>query len=178
VLEFFTARSANTPVRGLVHFSTTHTNVVGALMADLRTGWGADNACLSDEGIEWMTRAFFEAQSELYASIPIGIGDMCAGFGWKEKEGEFARSPDKDKPLENYTDDVLRWSGSLGSDTKEDLLRDLAERISFRQHVFVVLMAGRTATPSGRISATQRAAAVVLRDAYTGRWQVVSWQWL
>ena len=35
VLEVLTARAINTPVRGLVHFSTTHTNVVEAIAADL-----------------------------------------------------------------------------------------------------------------------------------------------
>ncbi len=170
VLELFTARSANTPVRGLVHFSTTHTNVVRALMADMTVGWGANLFYLPEPGIQWMTDAYFDAQAELYRTIPIGVGDMCLGFGMAS---DFAAAD-----AMNPTEDTLRWHGSLGSDTKEDLLRGLAERISFRQHIFVVVLAGRTATPSGRTSATQRAVAVVLRDAYTGRWQVVSWEWL
>jgi hypothetical protein len=70
----------------------------------------------------------------------------------------------------------LHWEGSLGSDTKEDLLRDLAERISFRQQIFMVVMAARTATPSGRVTADQRAVALVIRDAYTGRWKLHSWE--
>jgi hypothetical protein len=170
VLEFFTARSANTPVRGLVHFSTTHTNVVRALMADLTVGWGANLFYLPETGIQWMTEAYFDAQAELYRSTPIGVGDMCLSFGMAS---DFAAAD-----AINPNADTLRWQGSLGSDTKEDLLRGLAERISFRQHIFVVVLAGRTATPSGRTSATQRAVAVVIRDAYTGHWQIVSWEWL
>jgi len=42
----------------------------------------------------------------------------------------------------------------------------------------VICLAGKTTAPSGRTTAIQRAAAIVLRDAYTGRWKVVSWQWL
>jgi hypothetical protein len=173
VLEFFTAHATNAPVRGLVNFSTTHTNVVGALMADLRTGWGANSAPLSRDGIDWMTRIFFSAQEALYGyeSVPIGVGDMCYGIG---QTGEFLTPPDEH--LLQPAVAGLHWEGSLGSDTKEDLLRDLAERISFRQHIFMIVMAARTATPSERITADQRAVAVVIRDAYSGRWKLHSWE--
>ncbi|MDD5706991.1 MAG: hypothetical protein PHR35_13795 [Kiritimatiellae bacterium] len=173
VLEFFTARGDNTPVRGLVHYSTCWTNVVRALMADLTAGWGAGEARLDDVGIDWMTRNFFASQELLYGgdTIPIGPGDMCFGLGLVP---DFQAAADAMNPAA----DAWHWQGSLGNDLKEDLLRGLAERISFRQHVFVVVMAGRTVTPSGNISADQRAVAVVLRDAYSGRWRVHSWEWL
>ena len=170
VLEFFTARATNTPVRGLVHFSTTHTNVVEAIAADLPV-YGISNmgAYLDANGVDWFTRAFFEAQSDLYSATPIGVVDLGFGFG---------ASPTflADEDIAGVDDG--RWQGSLGNDRKEDLIRGLAERISFRQHVFVICLAGKTVAPSERTTAIQRAVAIVLRDAYTGRWKVVSWQWL
>lgn len=171
VLEFFTARATNTPVRGLVHFSTTHTNVVGAIAADIPLLTASNQIVHLGSGIEWITRAYFEAKSTLYkqGSFPVGVGDLGFGFG----NSSVFRDDDAFAEVEDG-----HWQGSLGNDRKEDLIRGLAERVSFRQHVFVICLAGKTAAPSGRETAIQRAVAIVLRDAYTGRWKVVSWQWL
>lgn len=163
VLEFFTARATNTPVRGRVHFSTPWTNVVRTLLADIPIGWPGRTAYLDDEARDWMTGVFFDAQRLLYDNcVPVGVGDMCGGIG----------------NVRDYVDGGdTNSTGSLGSDLKEDILRGLAERISFRQQIFVILLAGQTLTPNGRVSAEQRAAVVVLRDAYTGRWRIHSWAW-
>ncbi len=171
ILEFFTARATNTPVRGLVHFSTTHTNVVGAIAADIPLLTASNRIVHLGSGIEWFTRAYFETKSALYeqGSFPVGVGDLGFGFGVSPA---FLADPALASIEEG------RWQDSLGNDLKEDLIRGLAERVSFRQHVFVICLAGKTAAPSGRETAIQRAVAIVLRDAYTGRWKVVSWQWL
>ncbi len=172
VLEFFTARAANTPVRGLVHYSTTHTNVVRALMAELEVGRGAETARMNNAGIEWLTEVYAESQRRLYGAgvIPVGAGDLCHGFGLVE---QFRRLPAEHLDEE---EDEWHWQDSLGNDLKEDILRALAERVSFRQQVFLLVLAARTATPGGRIAADQRAAAVVLRDACSGCWRLHSWE--
>ena len=105
----------------------------------------------------------------MYSATPIGVGDLGFGFG---ASPTFLAAPD----IAGVDDG--HWHESRGNDRKEDLIRGLAERVSFRQHVFVICLAGKTVAPSGRTTALQRAVAIVLRDAYTGRWQVVSWQWL
>ena len=171
VLEFFTVRVTNTPVRGLVHFSTTHTNVVETIAADIPLLTTSNQTVYLGSGIEWFKRAFFQAQFELYGqgSFPVGIGVLGFGFG---ASPVFLADPD----IAGVDDG--HWQGSLGNDRKEDLIRGLAERVSFRQHVFVICLAGKTVTPAGRTIALQRAVAIVLRDAYTGRWKVVGWQWL
>jgi hypothetical protein len=178
VLEFFTVRATNTPVRGLVHFSTTHTNVVRALLADLTVGIPGSQTNLFGSGIDWMQEVFFAAQQELYApgNTPIRVGGLCYGIGSVPLYRDATDPSDQSDPSD--LSQARPWQGSLGNDLKEDILRGLAERISFRQHVFVICLAGKTTAPSGRTTAMQRAAAIVLRDAYTGRWKVVSWQWL
>ncbi|NLF22227.1 MAG: hypothetical protein GX590_03615 [Lentisphaerae bacterium] len=178
VLELFTARATNTPVRGLVHFSTTHTNVVRALLADLTVGIPGSQTNLFGSDIDWMQEVFFAAQQELYApgNTPIGVGDLCYGIGSVPLYRDATDPSDQSDPSD--LSQARPWQGSRGNDLKEDILRGLAERISFRQHVFVICLAGKTTAPSGRTTAIQRAVAIVLRDAYTGRWKVVAWDWL
>jgi hypothetical protein len=62
----------------------------------------------------------------------------------------------------------------------EDLLRVVADQTTFRQNLFVILVAAqRLSPPAGnavqRVLADQRAAITVIRDAYTGRWSIHDW---
>ena len=58
----------------------------------------------------------------------------------------------------------------------EDLLRGLADRVTFRQNLYVVIIAAQRLSPLGRVIADQRVAVTVVRDAYTGRWAVHDWR--
>jgi hypothetical protein len=60
----------------------------------------------------------------------------------------------------------------------EDLVRSLPDRVTFRQNIFVVIVAAQRLSPTGKPIADQRAAATVVRDAYTGGWFVHDWYWL
>jgi hypothetical protein len=60
----------------------------------------------------------------------------------------------------------------------EELVRPLPERVTFRQNIFVIIMAAQRLTPARHRTAEQRAAAVVIRDAYTGSWFIHDWFWL
>ena len=66
------------------------------------------------------------------------------------------------------------WAGLL----VEELVRALPERVTFRQNIFVVIVAAQRISPLNRRLAEQRAAMVVVRDAYTGGWFVHDWFWL
>ena len=169
-LEFFTARCAtNRPVRGLVSAHSPYPAVWGALLADAEIGHGLQRTRLPESAIAWMTNVVAEIQSVMYGhtSIPIGVGDFCMAAG---DAPSFKDIPEKFLSGE----DAWHWQGSLGNEIKEDILRDLCERISFRQQLFLLVIDMRVTSPARSVRAERRAAVLVLRDAYTGAWRVMS----
>lgn len=170
VLEFFTVRAAtNSPVRGLVNVCTPWPAVVGATLADIEVGTGPGRARLDDAGISWMTNVFFDIQQELFSngSIPVGVGDFCMGAG---RAGSYKAADAIDDARDDW-----HWRDSLGNDSKEDILRELCERLSFRQQIYGVYLIARATTPAMTIGAQRRALVIVLRDAYTGAWRILNW---
>jgi hypothetical protein len=62
----------------------------------------------------------------------------------------------------------------------EDLLRGVADQTTFRQNLYVIIVAAQRLSPpigtaAQRVLADQRAAITVIRDAYTGRWAIHDW---
>jgi RHH-type proline utilization regulon transcriptional repressor/proline dehydrogenase/delta 1-pyrroline-5-carboxylate dehydrogenase len=62
----------------------------------------------------------------------------------------------------------------------EDLLRGVADQTTFRQNLYVIIVAAQRLSPpigtaAQRVLADQRAAITVIRDAYTGRWGIHDW---
>ncbi len=168
-LEFFTVRCAtNRSVRGLVNASSPYPAVWDALLADVEIGHGLQRTRLPDAVIEWMTNVVGEVQHELYdtSSIPIGVGDFCMAAS---DAPSYRNIPDEYLSGE----DEWHWQGSLGNEIKEDILRDLCERISFRQQIFLLVIDVRVTTPALSVRAERRAVILVARDAYTGAWRVV-----
>ena len=168
-LEFFTARCAtNRSVRGLVTVSSPYPAVWDALLADIEIGQGLQRTRLPDSAIEWMTNVVGEVQHELYdtSSIPIGVGDFCMAVGTAPSY--------KDIPERFLAgEDVWHWRGSIGNDIKEDIARDLCERLTFRQQLFLIVIDVRVTSPSLSVRAERRAIILVARDAYTGAWRIV-----
>ena len=173
-LEFFTTRCAtNRSVRGLVNASSPYPAVWDALLADVEIGHGLQRTRLPDSAIEWMTNVVGEIQHELYdkSSIPIGVGDFCMAAGDAQSY--------RNIPEEYLSgEDAWHWQGSIGNEIKEDILRDLCERMTFRQQIFLIVIDVRVTTPSLSVRAERRAAVLVVRDAYTGAWRVVERHWL
>ena len=65
----------------------------------------------------------------------------------------------------------------------EDVMRGIVDKVSFRQNIYVIIVAAQTLSPASTtdspvVLAEQRAAVTVIRDAYTGRWMIHSWVWL
>lgn len=58
----------------------------------------------------------------------------------------------------------------------EDVLRGLADQATFRQNIYVVIIAAQRLSPLGRVTADQRVAVTVVRDAYSGRWAIHDWR--
>ena len=57
-----------------------------------------------------------------------------------------------------------------GHDRLEDLVRDLPERATFRQNLVLIFVRAQALAPSGRVTADSLAAALMVRDSYTGLW--------
>jgi hypothetical protein len=168
-LELFTARCAtNRSVRGLVSASSPYPAVWDALLADAEIGHGLQRTRLPDSAIEWMTNVVGEIQHAMYdtESIPIGVGDFCMAAG---NAPSYKTIPEKFLSGE----DVWHWQGSVGNEIKEDILRDLSERLSFRQQLFLLVIDVRVTTPALSVRAERRAIVLIVRDAYTGAWRVV-----
>ncbi len=168
-LEFFTARCAtNRSVRGLVTASSPYPAVWDALLSDIEIGQGLQRTRLPDSAIEWMTNVVGEVQHGLYdaSSIPIGVGDFCMALGdapsYKDIPEHFLSG-----------EDAWHWSGSIGNDIKEDIVRDLCERLSFRQQLFLIVIDVRVTSPSLSVRAERRAIVLVARDAYSGAWRII-----
>ncbi len=184
-LEFFTVRCAtNSPLRGLVNAATPWNQVVGALAADFRIDYGAGGRLLSDYGaggrllpdevISWVTNFYSETRTPLFKadSIPIGVGDLCMAVGFSKTYHD-AEELDQEGVEEVWR----RFRGNWGNEVKEDILREFAERLTFRQQLYVVILDARTTTPAMTVSAEQKATALVLRDAYSGAWRVLGWHY-
>lgn len=73
---------------------------------------------------------------------------------------------------DNYGDDDLPGYDLPGHDLLEDLIRDLPERVSFRQNLFLVFLRAQTLARSGRVTADSASAVLIVRDAYTGAWAI------
>ena len=103
-----------------------------------------------------------------------------AGIGWRS----FA-----DMLPAISTNELLRTSftppfnDAPAHDWIEDAVRHLPDYVSFRQNIFVIVIAAQTLSPASTPSrpvvlADQRAAVTVIRDAFTGRWTIHDWRWL
>jgi hypothetical protein len=86
-------------------------------------------------------------------------------------------------PLVASNLDVIQLNGvaitnALTFSQRGDILAGIADRVSFRQNTFLVIVCGQRLSPLGRVLADQRAAITVVRDAFTGRWVVDHAVWL
>lgn len=182
LLDIFTLSPTNAPRRGLVQANTQHPPSVKALLADIRTGWTntLESGTVEDSG--WapvfntpdLTENLADVYLDALASAPYSMG-------WRSY-ADMLPSVSTNKLLTQQS----VWSGTdfhPMHDYTEDILRGLADKVSFRQNIFVIVIAAQTLSPASTdkrpvVLADQRAAVTVIRDAYTGRWAIHSWIWL
>ena len=60
-----------------------------------------------------------------------------------------------------------------GRDLLEDLIRDLPDRVTFRQNLALAFIRSDSLAPNGRVLASTWTVALLWRDAWTGQWFVV-----
>ena len=179
--DIFTIRPANAPTRGLVQANTQQRPVIKALLSDVSVGWtnspliGIEAKKLLrdlDSGLENWADVYTDALT----NAPYSMGwrsyaDMLPGIATNETlrtENVWGGGGENLHPMHDYTEDVLRG---------------IVDKVSFRQNIFVVIVAAQALSPASTPSrpvvlADQRAAVTVIRDAYTGRWAIHSWTWL
>jgi hypothetical protein len=193
LLDRFTAASTNGPTRGLVHADTPYPAIIAKLIENAPLGWTNSSAqaaydpaahlfaLSSGQGLEDVTASWTNAL--LKAFDPAWDHSRSGLPGWRS----FAEMlPDI------YTNAERLAGAKLASldadpfyrhDLVEDALRSLAEKVSFRQNIYVVVVAAQALSPASTESSPfvlsdQRAAVTVLRDAFTGRWMIYNWVWL
>ena len=198
LLDLFTVRhSPSNGVatwRGLVQANTHHPSVIEALFAEAEIGWtnltaNADDqtwSILSSKDISALTNRYINALSvdnpEVYGKSdppdPFDNGSM----GWKSSADMLPAI--MTNPIEKVTFTLPEGvSDDFAHDWFEDAVRHLPDYVSFRQNIFVIVIAAQTLSPASTPSrpvvlADQRAAVTVIRDAFTGRWTIHDWRWL
>jgi len=178
LLDVFTVHPTNAPTRGLVQANTQQRPVIQALLSDVAVGWtnsveGAEGQRLLRE-LDTQLAKWPEVYIEALTNAPYSMGwrsfaDMLPNLSTnKAIQTESVWNDSSLHPMHDYT---------------EDALRGLIDKVSFRQNIFVIIVAAQTLSPASSEShpivlSDQRAAVTVIRDAYTGRWTVHAWQWL
>ncbi|HRT29759.1 MAG TPA: hypothetical protein P5527_08205, partial [Kiritimatiellia bacterium] len=166
--------------RGLVQANTEHSPVIETLFSFGTLGWTnvtehGGERFLSDLSDESDLPDWSEAYRDALTNTPP------TGIGWRS----FA-----DMLPAISTNELLRTSfkppfpgDAPAHDWIEDAVRHLPDYVSFRQNIFVIVIAAQTLSPASAPSrpvvlADQRAAVTVIRDAFTGRWTIHDWRWL
>ena len=171
LLDFFTV-SENKPQRGLVQANTTLHPTLDILFSDIQLGWTnhfASETQRLDSNHKWG-----ELWRNALTNTPFNTGWRC-----------FADM------LPDLSTNEMHRNDNLWGNTKpphsshnytEDVIRGVIDKISFRQNIFVIILAAQTLAPGSTESsnptvlAEQRAAVTVIRDAYSGNWTIANWR--
>ena len=130
---------------------------------------------------ETLTRAWVEARTAWTNAYP--------GTSWNTFSDLFpAIAPALDTVLRETSIGLEETDPAVFTDVTqllrgqmvEDLLRGIIDQTTFRQNLFVIIVAAQRLSPpigtaTQRVLADQRAAITVIRDAYTGRWSIHDW---
>jgi len=177
LLDFFTVSSTNAPRRGLVQANTTLGPTLDIMLSDIQLGW----------------TNHYQSVSVQTQPLPLEMRDK-----WRELWGEALTNTAYNTGWRSYADmlpalatnqlqqaisSMLR-SGEWHSmhNYTEDVLRGVIDKVSFRQNIFVIVLAAQTLAPGSAgaenptVLAEQRAAVTVIRDAYSGNWTIAEWR--
>jgi hypothetical protein len=184
LLDIFTLSPTNRSTRGLVQANTQHASVIKTLLADVTVGWtNIVDGTVDELGLKQLpltkTGSNEKDWSDVYADA---LTNAPYSMGWRS----FADMLPSLSTNQVFAHENV-WGGSADlhpmHDYTEDVLRGLVDKVSFRQNIFVVVVAAQALSPASTaarpvVLSDQRAAVTVIRDAYTGRWVIHSWVWL
>jgi hypothetical protein len=163
LMDRATVRNTNAPTRGLVCIGSSQTNVLHTLFHHMSIGYTnrvtTNRYTLTAPAIRTLVDRLIQGGPYRSFEHMLTIADVPDAFA-ACAEASGVASP-------------------VGDVFREDPLRNVCEMVSFRQNVFTALiaaqvLAGDVPTPV----AERRAAAILYRDAYTGRAFVRLFKWL
>ena len=196
-LDRFTIASTNAPMYGLIQANTTYEGVIRKILKDIPMGWTNDIGLtgVTDEHAFPLNETDEEA-ALLTANWTNTLLRTATYYGYAGDEDINGRPgwtcfadmlPDlSTNALAHLSLDFAAKKESntyYKHDYMEDVMRGLVDKVSFRQNIYVIIVAAQTVSPASTeanpiVVADQRAAVTVIRDAYTGRWLIHSWVWL
>lgn len=188
LLDRFTTAPTNGPMRGLVQANTPYAYVIRKLIEDTPYGWTNWNyqtehifELSEGQGLEEVTEDWTNTLFRVYD--PSWDRERSGLPGWRC----FADMlPDLATNATRHAQEKLAAQDNATfyrHDYVEDVLRGFVDKVSFRQNIYVVVIAAQALSPASTdanpiVLADQRAAVTVIRDAYTGRWMIYNWVWL
>jgi hypothetical protein len=188
LLDRFTAAPTNSPMRGLIQANTPYPFVIRKLVEDTPYGW-TNRTYQTEHIFELGEGSGLEEVVEDWTNTLLRVYDPSwdrerSGFpGWRC----FADMlPDLATNATHHAQEALAERDDAPfyrHDYVEDVLRGFVDKVSFRQNIYVVVVAAQALSPASTdtspiILSDQRAAVTVIRDAYTGRWMIHNWVWL
>ncbi len=174
LLDFITIKP-NKPQRGLVQANTTLKPTLDILFSDVMVGW-TNNWSESSQ-----TQARLSDNNEWAKLWGEALTNDQFNTGWRS----FADMLPELSTNEMHKSINVNGTISIASDIQhnytEDVLRGIIDKVSFRQNVYVIILAAQTIAPGSSIEnpnvlAEQRVAITVIRDAYSGNWTISDWR--
>jgi len=176
LLDFFTV-SDNKPMRGLIQANTTVKPTLDILFSNIQLGWTNHSQSVVVQ-TETLPADMQEKWSELWCEA---LTNNLFNTGWRSFADMLPALSTNE-----YQQEISTMVRSSNLHTKhnytEDVIRQLIDKVSFRQNVFVIILAAQTLAPGSAeeqnptVLAEQRAAVTVIRDAYSGNWTIAEWR--
>jgi len=189
-LDRFTIASSNAPLYGLIQANTTYADVIQQIHTGIPMGWTNGTGHVDEQEHGFALSETDDEVRKLTANwtntlfrTESGDEDLNGRPGWS-CFADMLPDLSTNATLRAELDFSSRESDKYYShDYIEDVMRGIIDKVSFRQNIFVVVIAAQTLSPASTdehpiILADQRAAVTVIRDAYTGRWAIYNWTWL
>lgn len=155
LLDYMTVRATNeqSSMHGLININTKNPDVLRALFHNMKIGYTNEMHEVNTNAINNLVSTIITNKNWPYCNFQ----DMFAG-GKSNAVAEAFRAcvPTNDVPSTDY----LREAG----------LRNILDKITFRQNIFTIILVAQVLSPDGRTPvAEKRAVAIVYRDVYTGQ---------
>ena len=180
LLDLFTVHPTPAPWRGLIQANTENADVLRLMLNGLPFGWTNIADGVGSEGLYSLKDKTRDNWAEVYQEA---LTNDQTYAGWRcfadmipplltNRLGNAVRQKD---PWENETERHPLH------DYDEEIVAALADKVSFRQNLYLVILAVQTLGPASTeerpvVLGESRAAVTIVRDAFTGRWSIVGWR--
>jgi hypothetical protein len=195
LLDKFCIGGVSNVTRGLVQANTTHSEVIRRVLNRIAIGWPTDtggktsgdrfgmDSAQTQPWINHWTNTLLRAYAD--SSTPVFENSGLAGWTcFADMLPDLSTNALTQKELPQLPAKVNEVGPKTSVyDYLEDVMRGIIDKVSFRQNIYVVVIAAQTLSPASTdehpiVLADQRAAVTVIRDAFTGRWMIANWTWL